>query len=185
MGFFDKITEQTFKINEEGETIYYPNGLLGKGRLVGSVEKKEKLYNYQKRVNKYFLPFSIFYGILIGLGGSLSLEAFYPLLIIYLFIFIRQRLLIRGLPIYGKKHTVKETTESISKIYSPNFLKFMGVMGVFSILISFFIPFIIEKPINEIVPLFAIPFGVGAFSLVFAVYFIKLKKSNKALSSDK
>ena len=179
MGYFDKITEQTFKVSEEGETIYYPNGLLRKGRIVGSTKKKEKLYKYQKRVNKYFLPLSIFYGMLIGIGGSLSLEAFYPIFIIYLLIFIRQRFLIRGLPVYEKKHTIKETTKSISKIYSHNFLKLTAVMGVLSILLSFSIPFIFETTINETWPLILILFGMGVVSLVIAIYFYKIKKSNK------
>ena len=179
MGYFDKITEQAFKVTEEGETIYYPNGFLGKGRVIRRPENKEKLYKHQKRINKYFVPFSIIYGVLIGLSGSLSLEIFYPVFIVYLFIFIRQRFLIRGLPIHGKKLTVKETSKSISKIYSPMFLKFMGVIGVTSILISFLIPFVFEKPINEILFLILVPFSVGVANLAFAVYFYNVKKSNK------
>jgi len=45
MGFFDNMTKELFKKNEEGTTIYYAKGLFRKGYIVTDKTQKGKLYS--------------------------------------------------------------------------------------------------------------------------------------------
>ncbi len=46
MGYFDKIAKAAFKEGDNGETIYFPNGLLGKGRLVKDPARRNQLFKF-------------------------------------------------------------------------------------------------------------------------------------------
>jgi len=177
MGYFDKISELAFKEGDNGETIYFPNGILGKGRLVQDPVRKTKLFKFHKRINKYLIPFFALYGIILGLGGSVSLEGFMPVLIFSIIIFIRQRFLTRGLPVYNGRLTGKEVTASLSKIYHPLVLIFMAVNGVILMIISLGTPFVLDKPISEILVLVVAPFIVGFTLFGFSLYLYKVKKT--------
>jgi len=176
MGYFDKISELVFKEGDDGETIYFPNGILCKGRLIQDPVRKAKLFKYHKRINKYLIPFFSLYGLILGLSGAVSLEDFIPVLIFCIIVFIRQRFLIRGLPVYNTKLTRKEVTVSLSKVHHPLFLVFMALNGVILIIVSLGMPFVLDKPISEMLDLVLIPFIVGSMLLGFSLYLYKIKK---------
>jgi len=178
MGYFDKVTEAVFKTNENGETIYYPNGVFGKGRIVPTPEVKEKLFKYQKRVNKYFGTVAVIYGMLLGLSSNISFESIFPIIFVYLFIFIRQRFLIRNLIVY-RRQSVKEVSTTMSKVYKPSTLTFFMVNSICLISISFVIPFLFEQPIEEILFLILTPLILGVASLAIFLFLYKLQKSKK------
>lgn len=46
MGMFDKMTETAFREGKNGETIYLPHGVLGKGRVVSDPIKKKELFKF-------------------------------------------------------------------------------------------------------------------------------------------
>ena len=181
MGYFDKITEAAFKKGENGKTIYFPNGVLGKGRVIEDPILKEKVFKFHKRLNKYLVPFAVFYGILMGLGGGASLNAISPLIIIAAFVFLRQRFLIKDLPKHNVKLTVKEASTSTSKAMHPAVLVFMMLNGAMCIVLSLLLPSLFGKPINEIQSLVLIIFMLGVVSLAISIYLYKLKKSNKGV----
>ena len=131
MGYFDKITEAAFNEGKNGETIYFPNGIFGKGRLVEDPTQKAKLFKFHKRLHKYLLPLCIIYGLLLGLGGEVTLDGFIPIIIILIFVVVRQRVLIKGLTIIDDKLTFKEVTTTVSKAYHPAFLIFMLLSFLF------------------------------------------------------
>ncbi len=175
MGFFDKMTESAFKEGINGETIYFPNGVLGKGRLVQESARKEQLFKFHKRLNKYLIPVSILYGILAGLTGEVSLTGFMPLIILGIIVFLRQRFLMRGLPIHDEKLTVKEASTYAAKAFHPVFLFLIVLNGIILLLLSFALPFILEKPIDEVFFLMLFPFAIGLMSLGIGLYLYKVK----------
>lgn len=181
MGYFDKITESSFKTGSNGESLYFPNGILGKGRLVQDSVRKTQLFKYHKRLHKYLVPFAILYGLVIGIGNDISLDSLMPILIIGSIVFIRQRYLIRGLPIHNEKLTIKEVASTASKAFHPAFLILMALNGAALIAISIAMPFILNEPINEILTLVIVPFVLGVVSLAVYIYLYKIKKSNKSL----
>ena len=176
MGYFDKLTESAFKQSKTGESIYFPNGVLGKGRLVKDVLKKDKLFKFHKRLNKYLVPFGVLYGMLIGLGGGLSMDSILPILIIGIIVFIRQRYLIWGLPIHDERLTLGEATTSVSKAFHPALLVVMGVNGILLILLSLSLPFILEESYSEALFLVLTLSILGVLSLWFSIYFYKRRK---------
>ncbi len=176
MGYFDKIAETSFKEGDNGETIYFPNGIFGKGRLIKDPNQKTKLFKFHKRINKYLIPLVILYGIPLGLVGENLLKGIVPILIIGVIIFIRQRFLMRGLQIYDKKLSFKEATSSVAKAYHPTLIILMLISGVILILLALSLPLVIEKPIDEILSLVLIPLLTGILSFGVGLYLYKIKK---------
>ena len=181
MGYFDKITEAAFKEGENGESIYYPNGIIGKGRVIKDPELKKKIFKFHKRLNKYLFPFGVIYGMLLGLGGAVSLEGLIPVIIIGVLVFLRQRFLINGLPKNSAKLTVKEASTKASKSMHPAFLIFLMVNGIICISLGLAIPFIVAKSIGEVQLSVLILVAVGFVSLAISLYLYKLQKSNKEI----
>ena len=175
MGYFDKLTESAFKEGDNGETIYFPNGVFGRGRLIHDPTRKAQLFKYHKRLNKYLIPLSVLYGMLLGLGGGLSVNGVMPLIITGIIVLIRQRYLMRGLPVLNEKLSVKEATAATSRNFHPALLLFMIGNGVFLVLLSLTIPFILDKPLNEIISLVLIPSIVGLVLIGISMYLYKIK----------
>ncbi|WP_126457086.1 hypothetical protein [Sulfuriflexus mobilis] len=176
MGYFDKIAATAFKEGKNGETLYFPNGILGKGRLVEDPVRKEKLFKFHKRLNKYFLPLCILYGLLLGLSGGVSLNGFMPIIIIGLVVIMRQQILIRGLPVKNEKLSAKEAMTSTSKALHPAWVPVMFVAGIIGILLSLSIPFFFEKSFNELLGLVVITLTLGIVSLGISLYLYKIQK---------
>lgn len=66
MGYFDGLTDGAFKEDDEGNSIFYPFGILGKGRVIPNKDEKEKLRNILKRYYQVFLPLFLLIGIIVG-----------------------------------------------------------------------------------------------------------------------
>lgn len=48
MGFFKRLTDSSFKVNGQGNTLFYPWGILGRGYILPDIEtekKDSKIYN--------------------------------------------------------------------------------------------------------------------------------------------
>lgn len=180
-GYFDKIAEIAFKEGENGETIYFPNGILGKGRLVEDPACKERLFKLHKLLYKYFVPLCILYGLLLGLSGGASLDGLAPIILIALLLMLRQQVLIRGLPVLNERLTVKEAAVSTSKAFHPTFMKFAFAYGVLGILLSLFIPYFLEKPINEVLDLVLIVLALSVILMIISIILYKANKSNNAI----
>ena len=59
MGYFDQLAEAAFKTSDDGEIIYYPNGVLTKGRVIPDQETRDKAFKLQRKI----LKVSMFIGI--------------------------------------------------------------------------------------------------------------------------
>ena len=175
MGFFDKLAESAFKESSNGEIIYYPNGALGKGRLVTDPAQKTKLFNYSKRLFKYLFPLGIIYGMGAGFSYGVSLESIIPIIVIYFVAFIRQRFLIKNLAIHNEKLTIKEGVATVSQAYHPVFLASSVINGVLLVCLAFALPSILNKSISEILSLVIFVFMVGVVSIGFGAYFFRAK----------
>src|SRR6266705_253219 len=125
MGFFDNLAETAFRKNPDGSDIYYPNGVLGKGRIVRDFTRRQKLFNYHKRICKYGIPLMALYGAVLGVGGLTKGHLIFIGIVAGL-AFARQRYLIAGLPVYSERPTVPEFAARGSKAFHPLLLLFLG-----------------------------------------------------------
>jgi len=49
MGYFDGLVDGSFKKADGGTTLFYPNGIFGKGYVIPNVRKKEEIRSFLKR----------------------------------------------------------------------------------------------------------------------------------------
>lgn len=136
MGYFERVAESAFKETEDGLCIYYPNGVIGKGRVVTSPELKEKIFSFHKNTMKY----GILLGIASGLFLKLSLVIVIALIALPAFYFY-QRKLIGNLPVHNSKNTAQEIYNKVRlPAWYRKLLLFVGLAGVaFSLFSLFFL----------------------------------------------
>ncbi len=66
MGYFDGLTDAAFKEDEQGNSVFYPFGILGKGKVIPNVEAKQSIRNLLKRYYQIFFPIMVLTGIIVG-----------------------------------------------------------------------------------------------------------------------
>ena len=174
VGFIDNMTSVLFKEQEDGTMIYYPKGLLRQGCIIRDKEQKEKLYRFHKRINKYLLPLGVGYAMLIGLTGA-PLIGMIPIVIVSILLYFRQKSLMKDLPIYEEKLTIKETKKSIADALPKVFLVFMIANGIMGVLLAVTLPILLEKSIEDLGGLMIVTFAMGVFLLGTGWYLYKAK----------
>ena len=182
MGYFSNIAESAFKENPDGEGwLYYPNGVLGKGYLVIDPVYKEKLFNFQKRMYMFIIPFGILYGLSID-TSNIEVSDFYLLAIIFIPIYLRQYFLVKKLP---KSNVKLKASEIMSRykgfLFSRSYFYLMYFISAILISLGLSTPLLFNKPYSEVMDLTLIQVGCGLFFLVVTLILHKLKKSNKPL----
>jgi hypothetical protein len=180
MGFFDDLAETAFKKSAEGSEIYYPTGVLGKGRVVSAPERRRKLFNYHKRIYKYLIPLSLLYGLALGFDG-ITRGGWAFIGVVLVLVVARQRYLINGLPIYGEKLRTAEALATGAKAFHPAFLLLFGVSSLFLIVGGAATPFVFGSSINEVLyPMLGIV-SMGLLGLAFSIYLYRARKSNNSI----
>lgn len=104
MGYFDGLTEASFKKSEQGETLFYPWGVLGKGYIVSDAKKEAELRKFTKLNYIITLPVVIINQLLFGYLPNLVLLPIY--LVIFL---VLLKKLTKDLPIANEKLKISES----------------------------------------------------------------------------
>ena len=84
MEYFNKISESAFVDQDDGSTIYYPNGSLSFGRII-ECEKRKKLIFSKHKTN---LIIGILLGIVVGLLPVLMVHEGVPVAVAYCVLFV-------------------------------------------------------------------------------------------------
>jgi hypothetical protein len=177
MGYFDSLAESSFKENPEGEGwLYYPNGILSKGRIVKNTLYKEKLFKFQKRMYMVFLPSGVLYGLSIDTASFNLYSLLFPLFIIAV-TFLRQYWLTKDLPISKIKLKYKEATTKAVKGLPSWYLYLLFISSVLVIIFGLFSPLIFNKPYSETVFLTTSFLGMGITGMVLGFLVLKYKKN--------
>lgn len=102
MNIFDRVASSAFKETDEGLCVFYPDGILSKGKVVPSLELKAKILLFQK------------ISIMIGIG-FVAAGLFIPVMATLVFVVIllavyyfKRNQLIGSLANYDQKLTVSE-----------------------------------------------------------------------------
>ena len=178
MGFFDDLAETAFKKGADGSDIYYPSGIIEKGRVVSDAERRKKLIKYHKRIFKYVIPLFSLYGVAVGLRGITWGHVVF-IGVVLLLLIARQRYLIRGLPIYGAKLQASEALARGAKVFHPAFLVIFGVSSLLLIAMGAAIPVIFELSVEEVLyPMLGIV-SMGFLGLALSIYLYRARKSNE------
>jgi len=181
MGFFDNLAETAFRKNPDGSDIYYPNGVIGKGRIVRDSARRQTLFNYHKRICKYGIPLMALYGAVLGMSGGLTKGHLIFIGIVAGLAFARQRYLIAGLPVYSERPTVTEFAARGSKAFHPLLLLFLGASSLILIAGGVAMPILLRTSFEKIMfPMIGL-ISFGVLGLALSVYVYKARKSNNSI----
>jgi hypothetical protein len=181
MGFFDNLAETAFKKTDDGSEIYFPNGVIGKGRIVRDSTRRQKLFNYHKRIIKYGLPLMILYGLVVGASGGVTKGHLIFIGVVIGLLFARQRYLIAGLPVYSERLTVTEATTRGAKAFHPLLLFLFGGCSLILIAGGAALPILLRVPFDQIAFPMIGTISFGALGLSLSVYLYKARKSNNSI----
>lgn len=182
MGYFDKAAENYFKETTEGEVIYYPNGVLGKGRLVPDSSTKEELFSFQKRVLKITFLVIFPYVWLMGIAGVFTLGSFSPIILFVIYYLYKQHMLTRCLKKHHVKLGFKEAATKGSKNIPNWYYKITMAFSVLIMVLALCLPVMFSVPFAKmIVPVIGI-LSFGLLGLALSVRMFQLK--NLTGSSD-
>ncbi len=86
MGYFDGLTDAVFKKDAQGRALFFPFGVLAKGRVVPDEATKQRLRNLLKRYYQVSFTALLLVGILVGWIWAtavvlISLIPFYAILL--------------------------------------------------------------------------------------------------------
>jgi hypothetical protein len=185
MGYFDKLAGVAFKEGETGETIYYPYGIMGKGRCISDPALKEKIFRFHRGMIAYLMPFSAIYGVTLGFSHFDLLAGLIPIFILTAGLMIWQYILIKDLPVSDIKLSFREAMTVASRAYSKTVIKILMINGVVLIALSVILLLLINKPLSQIAFIVFFPMTVGFLSIALNYYRLKLKQSDDYVVVEK
>jgi hypothetical protein len=166
MGYFDGLTDSSFKRDEKGHTIFYPWGILGKGYILPE-DKKESFRTKIKRFLQISLPLAIL----------ITITRLWVLLVIILLVSILWytiwiKKITKDLILSSYKQTLSESTRNSARSHNLKTLWFLAISSLLFVVASIFI--IISAPEKWTI---AIP---GIIFFGFGLYvFWKMVKAKK------
>ncbi len=134
LGYFDGLTNTSFKTDEKGNTIFYPWGVLGKGYILPD-DRKDGFRLAIKRLLIICVPLAIIFSMFLNLP-----RFFLIILPLYFFgciIWVRKST--RGLAISSNKLTLSDTTNNSPRSYNRATIWFLEVVSFLFILASVFL----------------------------------------------
>ncbi len=171
MGFFDSLVENSFKQGPNGEIVFYPNGAIGKGVLVPDEETRIKLHEFHKWTYKVAFFGAIPYSIAMGLGVLTFPTGFLPPLILIIYVLYKQHTMIRGLERHELRLGVGEALGRGAKILPNWYYWSFGILSVLMIAMGPAMPFMLKKPLMEMI---FVVLGISAFGLLGLALAIKM-----------
>lgn len=177
MGYFDKIAEAAFKETSDGLPVYYPNGAMGKGRLVSSNEQKEKLFKYHKRLYKVLIFVGLPYGWLLGMSGVFTVATVAPIVVLAALMFLRQYWLVRKLPKHDLKLGFNEAIGKGSKALPNWYYWVLGVLSGIGIVFALTLPYQLNKTYMELIGLIIGFFSVSLLGLGLSIKMYRAKNT--------
>lgn len=169
MSYFDGLTEASFKKNNEGQTLYYPWGVLGRGYLVTDIEKENQLRKFTKMNYVIILPIVVITQILFGIIPNLVILPIYMIVFVVLL-----KKFTAGLPTVTEKLKVGEAYRNSASRHNLFTLIILEIAALLFALAGLL--FIIEGR-NVLLGVFAVVlFGFTAAAIAFMAW-SKIKKN--------
>ena len=167
MGYFDGLTDASFKTDGEGRFLFYRCGIFGKGYILPDELKKQQIRRFVKLFYMVSLPTIIATGIIVGWVYSFILLPFF-----FLWYFFATARLLKGLAVTGEKLTLRESYSSSAKSHNIVTLWIMLIFSIFFVLSGF--AFVLYVHDAWLIGLASI-FFFGATAIVIS-YMIKVKR---------
>ncbi|MBT0568955.1 hypothetical protein KIK84_01325 [Curvibacter sp. CHRR-16] len=134
MGYFDGLTNASFKKDKNGTTVFFPWGIFGKGRVLADEVAEAKVRAFVHRFYKVSVPTSIGVGVLFGWAWAFLLVA-----IFYGWYYAGTKPLISGCSYSDDKLTLKEVYSNSAEGHSKVTLWLLFVGSVLLVLMGVFV----------------------------------------------
>jgi hypothetical protein len=134
MGYFDGLTDASFKMDDKGNTIYYPWGIFGKGYILPDDRKTVFRLSIKRHIIS-FLTLAILSAIF--LKGSLVIFYVLPFYIVGYVLWMKKK--IKGLPISPDKLTFADTTTNSARSLNLVTLWLLEICALLFVLLGIFV----------------------------------------------
>jgi hypothetical protein len=167
MGYFDGMASALFKKDEDGGTVFYPWGVLGKGRLLPDEAAERRVSRFVKVYNQTSLVLII--------GVVLFFQWWYSavlLPILYIWYYLQCEALVSTYPVSHSKLTIKQANAGAAVGFGKPVLRLL-VVGSASLVTAALWMTVSSQTIDQTAIGFlgVLFFGAGAIK---AVYMLKV-----------
>ena len=170
MGYFDGLTNASFKKSQDGRTLFFQWGVLGKGRILPDEEAEARVRGFVKRYYKIMLPAVIIVCVVAGWRWAMPLAAIFGA-----WFYFGSRSLVAAYPYSDDKLTLKQGYANSAAGHNLFVLWLLFVVSVVFVAGGIFITHAARTPSQLLVGIFSIAF-FGACGLVIG-YMIKVKRA--------
>jgi Ca2+/Na+ antiporter len=156
MGYFDGLTDASFKKDSAGNSLFYPWGALGSGYIIESDESKNHIRGQIKTTYVVIIPLIIIVQVTVGVWLNAILL---PVFVAWYIFYVKK--MTKTLKKSDEKLTVKESVENSAK--SHNLMTLILLLIISLGFVSIAVILLISKG-SHFVPYAAIAmFGPGVF----------------------
>lgn len=175
MGLINDMAQSAFRVGENGETIYLPNGVLSKGRVVTDSKRERQLRSFSLYSYKLLIPFLLFCMWYVDIKDPGTLM---PVLLFSIIIFGYKKYLLRGLPVYTGVLQSGKRLEEGEDVYYPSVIKSFIAVGFIFLLLGLYFIFTSK---DEGVGIALFPVFLAVVFLGVSLFMVRVNKSNKSL----
>lgn len=180
MGILDTLVNIEFQKSPDGNGwIYYPNGWLGKGRIIIDKSVKENFYKYQKKTH----IFAVLLFLYLVLFFSINTTSILTISAIVIVFYTHQYFVIKNLPKSSVKFNHKKAIAQKLSVFPNWLLYFMYINSILLLILGIFSPTYLNKPFAEIYEYFLLFTGFGLFGVIITFVIHKSKKNITSGSS--
>ncbi|HWW99406.1 hypothetical protein [Collimonas sp.] len=170
MGYFDGLANSNFKKSQDGHTLFFPWGVLGRGRVLPDEAAADKVRGFVKRYYKISLPTTIVVCVVAGWIWAM------PLAVIFGFWFyFGTRALVAAYPYSDDKLTLKQGYANAATGHNQFVLWLLFIVSVLFVAGGIFIAYAARSPGQIMLGMASIIF-FGACGLAIG-YMIKVKRA--------
>jgi hypothetical protein len=170
VGYFEGLTNGSFKTDSEGNTVFYPWGVFGKGRILPDEPTEKKVRGFVSLYYKVSLPSIIGAGVIIGWAWAFVLV---PILAGWFY--FGSKSLVKEFPYSEEKLTLKEGYKNSAKGHNTSTLWLLLVCSLLFVFMGIFVLTIAKSSADVMLGwMLVILFGASAAAIG---YMLKMKKA--------
>ncbi|MDT7519216.1 hypothetical protein RAE19_10910 [Rhodoferax sp. TBRC 17660] len=170
MGYFQGLTNASFKKDQKGNTVFFPWGVLGRGRVIPDEPTETKVRAFLSRYYKVSLPTMIVVGVVVGWAWSFLLIPIFGA-----WFYFGSKSLVSEYPYSEDKLTLKEGYTSSAAGHNKVTLWLLFTCSTLFVLAGIFIASVATSPSQIVMGLFTAIF-FGACSAAIG-YMLKMKRN--------
>lgn len=170
MGYFEGLTNASFKKDQAGNTIFFPWGVLGRGRILPDEPTETRVRAFLSRYYKVSLPTIIGVGVIVGWAWSFLLVPIFGA-----WFYFGSKSLVSDYPYSKDKLTLKEGYTSSAAGHNKVTLWLLFTCSILFVLAGIFIASVATSSSQIAMGLFTAIF-FGACSAAIG-YMLKVKRN--------